>query len=145
MKLNQFTRAISIHNFSFRLCVKDYPFEYENMKFTIEKGKNFHIPIHGIHHDERYYKNPEKYDPERFSDENRVNINPDTFIPFGVGPRNCIGSRFALMEVKTVIYYLLLNFNFEVTEKTQIPLKLANNPNQLQSEKGVFIGLKPRH
>lgn len=70
------------------------------MKFMIEEGKNFYIPIH----DERYYKNPEKYDLERFSEENRVNIDPDTFIPVGVGPWNCIASRFALMEVKTVIF-----------------------------------------
>jgi len=127
-----------------RLCVKDYEIEYDDKKFLIEKGKNFYIPIYGIHHDERYYENPEKFDPSRFNEENRKNIDPDTYLPFGLGPRNCIGSRFALMELKTIIYYLLLTFNFEPTKKTQIPLKLANNPAQLQSEKGVYVGFKPR-
>jgi len=63
----------------------------------------------------------------------------------GLGPRNCIASRFALMELKTIIYYLLLNFDFVPTEKTQIPLKLSNNPTALQSEKGVWVGFKPRN
>lgn len=110
----------------------------------MEKDKNFYIPIYGLHHDERYFKNPEKFDPERFSIENRDQIDPDTYLPFGIGPRNCIGSRFALMEIKTIIYYLLLTFDFEVTKKTQIPIKLSKNPTQLQTEKGVFVGFKPR-
>ncbi|KAJ6634902.1 Cytochrome P450 9e2, partial [Pseudolycoriella hygida] len=128
-----------------RLCVKDYEMVYDDKKFTIEKGKNFYIPIFGIHHDARYYENPEKFDPDRFSEENRRNIDPDAYLPFGLGPRNCIGSRFALMELKTIIYYLLLNFDFVPTEKSQIPLKLANNPTQLQSEKGVWVGFNPRN
>lgn len=128
-----------------RLCVKDYEMQYDDKKFTFEKGKNFYIPIYGIHHDERYYENPEVFDPERFSEENRRNIDPDTYLPFGLGPRNCIGSRFALMEIKTIIYYLLLSFDFVPTEKTQIPMKLAKNPTQLQSEKGVWVRFKPRN
>lgn len=62
----------------------------------------------------------------------------------GVGPRNCIGSRFALMEMKTVFYYLLLNFSIEVTKKTQIPLKYDKTPVGLKTEKGIWIALKPR-
>lgn len=66
-----------------RLCVKDYEIEYDDKKFMIEKGKNFYIPIYGIHHDERYFENPQKFDPDRFSDENKANIDPDTYLPFG--------------------------------------------------------------
>jgi len=72
--------------------VKDYEMQYDDKKFVIEKGKYFYIPIFGIHHDERYYNNPEKFDPERFSDENRKNIDPDTYLPFGkliVNPTEC--------------------------------------------------------
>lgn len=70
-------------NFAHRLCVKDYEMQYDDKKFIIEKGKNFYIPIYGIHHDDRYYKDPEKFDPERFNEENRKNIDPDTYLPFG--------------------------------------------------------------
>lgn len=57
--------------------------EYDDVKFTMEKDKNFYIPIYGIHHDERYFKNSDKFDPERFSDENRGEVDPDTYLPFG--------------------------------------------------------------
>lgn len=75
-----------------RLCVKDYEYNDGEMKFKIEKGLSFWIPIYGLHHDPKYFPNPGKFDPERFSDENKANIVPGTYVPFGVGPRNCIGT-----------------------------------------------------
>ena len=127
-----------------RICVNDFQFDFEGKKFTIEKNVGIIVPIYGFHRDPKYFPDPHKFDPERFSEENRRNIDPDTYLPFGIGPRNCIGSRFALMELKTLLYYLLLNFKFEVTAKTQIPLKYAKNPIMLKSEKGVWLALKPR-
>lgn len=53
------------------------------------------------------------------------------------------GSRFALMELKAILYYLLLNFSFEVNKDTQIPLKMKKTPN-IATEKGVNLELKPR-
>jgi cytochrome P450 family 9 len=125
--------------------VKDYQFDYEGKKFKIEKGQFFMIPIQGFHHDEKYFPEPEKFDPDRFSPENRHNIDPDTYLPFGVGPRNCIGSRFALMEVKTIFYYLLVNFKLIPNEKSQIPLQLLKKPIGLKTEKGIWISLQPRN
>ncbi|XP_058462590.1 probable cytochrome P450 9f2 [Malaya genurostris] len=112
--------------FADRLCVKDYSVDDgKGLKFTIDKGTCVWIPIHGIHQDPKYYPNPEKFDPERFSEANREKINKTAYMPFGIGPRNCIGSRFALMEVKAIMYQLLLNFRIERTEQTQIPLKIG--------------------
>lgn len=128
-----------------RLCVKDYVYDDgKGCRFTIEKGRSVIGSVIGFHHDPKYYTQPKMFDPERFSVENRRNINPDAYLPFGIGPRNCIGSRFALMEMKVVIYYLLLNFSFEVTEKTQIPLKLEKSPTKIAPEKGIWVELKPR-
>nr|ARO50431.1 cytochrome P450 [Chironomus tentans] len=127
-----------------RICTKDYQVSYDDKKFIIEKGISFLIPIWGIHNDPRYFPNPEKFDPERFSDENKKNIQDSTYLPFGSGNRNCIGSRFALMEMKTVFYYLLLNFKFAVTEKTKIPLAFNKIPVGIKIENGVWIGLEPR-
>lgn len=49
------------------------------------------IPIWSLHRDPKYYDDPEKFDPERFYDENKHKIKPYTYLPFGIGPRNCIG------------------------------------------------------
>jgi cytochrome P450 family 9 len=127
-----------------RCCVKDYTLNYEQYNFTIKKGQFFWIPIYALHRDPKYWKNPEKFEPERFSDENKSTINMGTYLPFGTGPRNCIGSRFALMEAKTVLYYMILNFSFEVTAKTQIPLKLARLPFGIKPEKEIYLVLNPR-
>lgn len=102
------------------------------------------IPIWSLHHDSRYFPEPEKFDPDRFSEDNRGTVDPNTYMPFGVGPRSCIGSRFALMEIKAIFYYILLNFSLEVTEKTQIPLQLEKHPLAVKPEKGVWVELKPR-
>lgn len=118
--------------------------KYDDKTFLIEKGVTFYIPIWSLHHDPLYFPDPDRFDPERFNDENRGNIDPDTYLPFGIGPRNCIGSRFALMEMKTIIYYLLLNFKFEVTAKTQIPLQYAKTQFGLKTERGVWVALVPR-
>ncbi|KAJ6640760.1 putative cytochrome P450 9f2 [Pseudolycoriella hygida] len=127
-----------------RMCNKDYDYDDGQISVKIKKGTYFFIPIYGFHHDEKYWPNPEVFDPERFSDENKDKINLGAYLPFGIGPRNCIGSRFALMEAKAVIFYLLLNFSFEPNDKTQIPLKLSKSPFSLTAEKGVHVQLKLR-
>lgn len=57
----------------------------------IRKGEPVLIPFFKIHRDEKYFPNPNTFDPERFSNENKDNIKPFTYMPFGLGPRNCIG------------------------------------------------------
>lgn len=128
-----------------RFCVKNYMYDDgKGLRFPIEKGQTMWIPTIAIHSDPKYYENPEKFDPERFNEQNRSKIDAAAYLPFGVGPRNCIGSRLALMEVKVIVYNLLKDFSFEATEKTQIPLQMAKNFFALQAEKGVWLELKPR-
>ncbi|KAF2894715.1 hypothetical protein ILUMI_11460 [Ignelater luminosus] len=102
------------------------------------------IPIYAIHRDPKYYPNPDKFDPERFSDENKNDIKPFTYLPFGVGPRSCIGSRFALLETKLCMFEILSKFEIVPVEKTQIPLVLRKGTFNMQTEKGIWLGLKPR-
>lgn len=75
-----------------RLCVKDYAFDDRaGNKFTIDEDIQFWIPIHALHRDPKYFPEPDKFDPERFNEANKKNIVPGSFVPFGIGPRNCIG------------------------------------------------------
>jgi cytochrome P450 family 9 len=128
-----------------RVCRKNYLLEFDNRKILIEKDMIVSTPIVGFHYDPNYFPNPEKFDPDRFSDENRGNINMDAYMPFGIGPRNCIGSRFALMELKTILYHLLSDFKFEACEKTEIPLKFSKVPLAVKPANGIWLNLKPRN
>jgi cytochrome P450 family 6 len=71
-----------------RGCTKDY--KLPGTDLVIKKGQAIVIPTIAIHHDERYYPNPEKFDPLRFSPENKHKINPYTSLAFGQGPRGCL-------------------------------------------------------
>lgn len=75
-----------------RVCGKDYNYDDGQCKFTIEKGTSINISICSLHLDENYWPNPTKFDPLRFSDDHKDSITPGTYLPFGVGPRNCIVS-----------------------------------------------------
>lgn len=57
----------------------------------MKPGMTLNIPISGLHYDPKYFPNPQKFDPERFSDANKSKIHPYAYLPFGVGPRICIG------------------------------------------------------
>lgn len=74
---------------------------------VIEKGTRIMIPTLGLHRDGDHYPDAEKFDPERFSDENRKSIVPFTYIPFGEGPRICIGKKLSL-TVSLKLYLVFL-------------------------------------
>jgi cytochrome P450 family 9 len=77
-----------------RSCTERYTLKTDDGSFEteIEKGKTIWIPVYAIHHDPKYYDNPEKFIPERFSEENKSKIQPFTYLPFGAGNRNCLGN-----------------------------------------------------
>lgn len=127
-----------------RLCVKDYKMKNDQGdEFTIKKGSLVWFPVIALHFSEKYYEDPEKFDPERFSEENKHKIDPSTYLAFGVGPRNCMGSRFALMEVKAGLYYLLKNCRLEICDKTEVPLKIKKGLLK-HAENGVWLRTQSR-
>ncbi|KAL3865970.1 hypothetical protein ACJMK2_043314 [Sinanodonta woodiana] len=90
----------------------------------IPKGLDLTVVVNAVHFDPEFWPNPHKFDPERFSPQNKGNIKPFTFLPFGAGPRNCIGMRLALLEAKMAIVEMLQNFRFCIVPETEIPPKL---------------------
>lgn len=79
--------------FTNRKCTKTYELNLDGHTILIERGKSLFLPIYAIQHDPLHWEDPEKFDPERFSDENKHKINPNAYLPFGIGPRNCIGEQ----------------------------------------------------
>lgn len=127
--------------------MKSYVVEPENSHekpIYLEKGAVVWFPIVGIHRDKKYYPNPDIFDPERFSDVNKDKIDPNTYMPFGVGPRSCIGLRFALLETKILFCRLLSKFSLVTTDKTHVELKLSMATISLQPENEFWVGLKAR-
>ncbi|XP_020833445.1 cytochrome P450 3A9-like [Phascolarctos cinereus] len=92
----------------------------------IPKGTVVMVPLIPLHHNPEYWPEPEEFRPERFSKENKESINPYVYLPFGTGPRNCLGMRFALMNMKVATCRLLQEFSFRTCKETQVPLKLSN-------------------
>ncbi|KAL1490243.1 hypothetical protein ABEB36_012971 [Hypothenemus hampei] len=128
-----------------RVCVKPYTIEPkypDEPTVKLKPGDVLWIPIYALHRDQKYYPDPEQFNPERFSDENKDRINPYAYIPFGVGPRNCLGSRFAILECKALMYHLLLNFEIVPLPKTKVPLKFYSSSFANTVEKEVWLGLK---
>ncbi|GIY25301.1 cytochrome P450 4c3 [Caerostris darwini] len=90
----------------FRKCTEAFKF----MDYTVPAGTSCVIVSQIIHRNPEVYPNPEKFDPERFLPENIRTRHPFAFIPFSAGPRNCIGQKFAMMEIKTVVANILRRF-----------------------------------
>lgn len=131
-----------------RVCTKPYtiaaknpgenPIDFQELDVII-------LPIYGLHRDPKYYPDPERFDPERFSSENIAKINPYIYLPFGTGPRKCIGYRFALIETKILFYFILSKFEIVVNGKTQIPVQLCKKSINMTPESGLWIDFKRRN
>ncbi|KAL0901439.1 hypothetical protein ABMA27_006696 [Loxostege sticticalis] len=79
-------------------------------EYTIPKGIYCHIHIYDLHRREDLYPNSTKFSPERFLPENCTDRHPFAYIPFSAGPRNCIGQKFALIEMKSAVSAILRRF-----------------------------------
>lgn len=75
-----------------RYCIKDYWYDDGERRLLIEKGTGISVPIVAFHYDPQYFPNPQRFDPERFSEANKQNIVSGSYMPFGIGPRNCMGN-----------------------------------------------------
>uniref|UniRef100_A0A8K9XE50 unspecific monooxygenase n=1 Tax=Oncorhynchus mykiss TaxID=8022 RepID=A0A8K9XE50_ONCMY len=101
------------------------------------------VPTWTLHRDPEIWSDPEEFKPERFSKENKEPIDPYTYMPFGAGPRNCIGMRFAMIMMKLAMVEILQSFTFSVCDETEIPLEI-DNQGLLMPKRPIKLRLEPR-
>ncbi|NXB15463.1 THAS synthase, partial [Rhagologus leucostigma] len=125
-------------------------------RFTREAAKDCvvlgqHIPagavietaVGHLHHNPEFWPEPEKFIPERFTEEAKKERHPFAYLPFGAGPRGCIGMKMGLLETKMTLLRILQKFQFKTCPETEIPLQLKSKAT-LGPKNGVYIMLEPR-
>ncbi|XP_049271023.1 cytochrome P450 4V2 [Rhipicephalus sanguineus] len=82
---------------------------------TLPKGVACFIIMYSLHRNPNEFEKPDEYIPERFMSEENSHRHPFSFIPFSAGPKNCIGQKFVMMEIKIVLAKILSKFTVEST------------------------------
>jgi cytochrome P450 family 4 len=109
---------------------------------VIPSGTSVALNLLELQRDPAVFPDPLKYDPDRFLPENCIGRNAYAYVPFAAGPRNCIGMRFAQMEVKVILSTLLRNFTFESTESFE-SIKITPDI-ALRPKYGLHFNVKKR-
>lgn len=125
-----------------RETLEDYTLE--DLNLFIPKGQKVWIPLFSIHRNPEYYPKPAVFDPERFLDEGVKSArHPLTYLPFGDGPRNCIGARFAIYQTKVGLTQIIRNFKLDVCDKTTIPYVEDPKAFLITPKDGMYLKVTP--
>lgn len=130
----------------FRECTREY--KIPGTDVTLEKGTTIMIPIFSLQRDEKYYANPHQFDPSRFFSENTngKTIVDMPYLPFGNGPRNCIGMRMGKMFVKVGVAAMLQKYRVELDEQhIDGELLFVKSAPQLQPRDGIHLKFNVRN
>uniref|UniRef100_H2Y0Z7 Uncharacterized protein n=1 Tax=Ciona intestinalis TaxID=7719 RepID=H2Y0Z7_CIOIN len=134
--LNESMRLYSLVPANSRYCERDITIN----GVTIPKGTLVNIPVFGMGRDEEFWNEPLTFNPDRMLDMNE--IDPMIFQPFGAGPRNCIGMRFALLEIKITFAKLLQKFYLDVCEDTPAPPLKVGFKTSMKPKETLYLKVK---
>lgn len=122
--LSETLRKHTPYAFLLRNTNEDY--EVPNSIFMLRTDNHLVIPIAAIHRDPLLYPEPNKFNPERFSEENVKRRHPMAFLPYGAGPRYCLARQFAEKQILVGLATLLRDYSFSPCRDTPIPLVYDN-------------------
>ncbi|XP_017469278.1 PREDICTED: probable cytochrome P450 6t1 [Rhagoletis zephyria] len=140
MIVDEVLRLYPPTSFLDRRCTAELGYEIDHQSgYCIPQGTPVYISVLGLHRDERYWPNPLEFDPERFSAENRKLHTPMSYLPFGAGPRSCIGTLLGMLEVKTGLVHILKNFRVETCSLTAPEMKFEAKAFVLAPDGGTYL------
>ena len=108
---------------------------------TIRRGSKIYLCQYVMHRDARYFPEPERFDPERFSEAARAARPRVAYLPFGGGSRTCIGEQFALLESVSILAMVLSRFRFQMEPGQKISLRPTIT---LRPKHGIRLRVRPR-
>ena len=123
--------------FTGRTCIEDTIVQ----GIKIKKGTRVNIPVLAVHWNEKNWENPMEFIPERFLEGE---YDPMSWMPFGVGPRFCVGMRFAELEFKSAMIKMVRNFKIELGKQSQDPLPCKAQGVLYRPVDNVYVKLTPR-
>ncbi|MDI1447347.1 cytochrome P450 [Polyangium sp. 6x1] len=109
--------------------------------YHLPKHTSIIVPIHALHRREAIYPDPERFDPARFSAENEAKRPRGAYMPFGAGPRVCIGATFATLEAQLLLAQIAQRFDFEPVSDAPIGPDYAT---ALRPDKPVLLRIRRR-
>ncbi|XP_001605061.4 cytochrome P450 9e2 [Nasonia vitripennis] len=144
-----FTESLRMHSASFmnRMCTKEFelpPAVPDAKLYIVQPGEERLISMPGIHYDPDYYENSERFDPDRHTGK-RAAQGDATNLGFRLGPRMCIGNRFAVLETKVMFAHLLSKCRLQPCKKTCIPLKYDPGSLAVVPKGGFWLKVLPRN
>ncbi|XP_063242831.1 cytochrome P450 6a8-like [Bacillus rossius redtenbacheri] len=124
-----------------RECTRTY--RMPGTSWHVEPGTSVVVSLLGLHRDPAHFPDPLRFDPERFSEQQRGRRPSCVYMPFGEGPRACVGMRFGLMQVKVGLILLLESFVFRPCERTSQPMVFDPKSFFLAPSSGMWLHLTP--
>ena len=112
---------------------------------TIPKGVVVDVPVWCIHRDADIWPDPLTFDPLRHALDVKATRHAMSYLPFGSGPRNCIGARFAMIEMKMAVAQLVRKYRFDACDRTRDPLPTVVRTTIMNPLQGVWVRLESRH
>jgi cytochrome P450 family 6/cytochrome P450 family 28 len=112
----------------------------------VEKGCTVVIPFYSVHTDERYYEDPLSFDPDRFDPEKggtKEYKQKGVYLPFGDGPRKCLGMRFGTAQVKRGLCEVIKNFEVSLNGRTCEPINFLPGHSQIHIPENVWLDFRP--
>lgn len=142
--LNESMRLNHVIGTLLKVCTKETQLVgSDGLSCKMEPGNVAVISTYGLQMDSNYWPDPDKFDPDRFSDDQKAQRHKFAFIPFGEGPRICVGMRMATIMIKLAVATILKDYLIQVSPKTPLPLKKSEGSFMTSFEKGLWVILKP--